>query len=277
MHIQEMDWLIEKALEEDMPEGDVTSESIVSPGAFSEADIISKETGILAGMDVAARVFWRINPSIQFHKYFEDGQKIAKGDVLAKVTGNSIALLKGERTALNFLQRMSGIATTTGEFVRLVKEHGTKILDTRKTTPCLRALEKYAVKTGGGQNHRMSLSDMVLIKDNHIKLAGSISEAIRRAKARVKEKIEIEVETKTLEEVKEALKGGADRIMLDNMSFEQIREAVKMAKRKVSLEVSGNVTLKNVRRIASAGVDCISVGALTHSFHALDISMDFRR
>ena len=272
---KELDAVIEVALKEDMPRGDITSENIIPPDSESEAIILAKEQGILAGIKVAGSVFGKIDPSIRFKNVFEDGQIFKKGDILARLKGNSISILKGERTALNFLQRMSGIATTTWKFVRILEGTHTKILDTRKTTPGLRFLEKYAVRMGGGVNNRFNLSDMVLIKDNHLKLVGGIQEAVRRAKKRVKKGIKVEVETTSLEDVKEAVQSGADMVMLDNMPLEKIGEVVKWVKGTVPLEVSGKVTLRRVKEIASLGIDFISVGSLTHSYRSVDISVEF--
>jgi nicotinate-nucleotide pyrophosphorylase (carboxylating) len=223
---------------------------------------------------VAARVFGRIDPNLVFQALKEDGQEVANGDFLAEIQGNSVSLLKGERTALNFLQRLSGIATTTFEFVKVMGQSGTEILDTRKTTPGLRILEKYAVKMGGGRNHRQSLSDMVLIKDNHLRIVGSISEAVKRARERIKPEVKIEVETANFQEMKEAFQSGADMILLDNMDKEEIKKCVVWVNNRVPLEVSGNVSLRSVKTYAGLGVDYISVGSLTHSFRSLDISME---
>jgi nicotinate-nucleotide pyrophosphorylase (carboxylating) len=271
----EVEAIIEAALKEDMPQGDITSESIIPPGSMSKAIILAKGRGVLAGMDVARRVFQKIDPKIRFKKILEDGEMFKKGERLAEVEGSSISLLKGERTALNFLQRMSGIAATTRKFVRAIQGTRAKILDTRKTTPGLRTLEKYAVRMGGGLNHRFSLSEMVLIKDNHLRLVPSISEAIKRAKRRAKPGVKIEVEATSLEEVKEAVRGGADMVMLDNMPTEKIKNVVKWVKGRVPLEVSGKVTLAKAKEAASLGVDFISVGSLTHSYKSVDISIEF--
>jgi len=275
MKIKDLDKIIEIALREDFPKGDITSESCVPSQSLSEAVFLAKEGGILAGIDVVNRVFEKIDRRLEFEKNFEDGQEFTKGDILAKVKGNSISILKGERTALNFLQRMSGIATKTRKFVQALHGTNTKILDTRKTTPGLRMLEKYAVRMGGGENHRLNLSEMVLIKDNHIKIVGSISEAVKRAKAKVKKKKKIEVETKNLDEVKEAVESGVDVVMLDNMPLEKMREVVNWIKGKVPVEVSGQVILKKIKDISLLGVDYISVGSLTHSYKSLDISLEF--
>jgi nicotinate-nucleotide pyrophosphorylase (carboxylating) len=270
-----IDSIIDVALEEDMPQGDITSENIIPVDSRSRAIIIAKESGILAGMDVARRVFEKIDPDVEFEKKKNDGQKFSEGERLAQLQGSSISLLKGERTALNFLQRMSGIATTTGIFVRALEGTKTTILDTRKTTPGLRGLEKYAVKMGGGQNHRQNLSEMVLIKDNHLKLVGSISEAVKRAKERVAPGIKVEVEATCLADAQEAVRSGADMVMLDNMRIEEMKEVVSWIKGKVPLEVSGSVTLERIKEIASLGIDFISVGSLTHSYKSVDISMEF--
>ena len=271
------DALIEIALKEDMPQGDITSENIISSDSESEAIILAKEEGVLAGIDVARRVFSKIDPFIVFKKNLNDGQKFRKSQTLATILGSSISLLKGERIALNFLQRMSGIATTTQKFVLMLQGTETKILDTRKTTPGLRSLEKYAVRMGGGVNHRFNLSEMVLIKDNHLKIVGSISQAVKSAKESIKPGVRVEVEATSIEEVQEAVQSGADVIMLDNMPKEAMKEVVKRVKGKVPLEVSGKVSLRRVKEIASLGVDFISVGSLTHSYKSVDISIEFLR
>lgn len=272
---REVDVIIETALAEDMPEGDITSDSVIPPDSISEAVILAKEAGIIAGILVAARVFTKIDPAVQFNSKFCDGQSIKPGDKLARIQGSSVSLLKGERTALNFLQRMSGIATLTRKYVQLLEGTRAKLLDTRKTTPGLRVLEKYAVRMGGGYNHRMNLSDMVMLKDNHLKLVGSISSAVKRTRDKLGPGIKIEVETTTLEEVKEAIKSGADMVMLDNMSMEDMKKAVEWVKGDVPLEISGKVDQSRIKALASLGVDYISVGCLTHSYKSLDISMDF--
>lgn len=272
--IPEIDTIIDAAIKEDMPEGDITSESLVPPESVSKAILLAKENGILAGIDVAARVFWKIDPHIDFIKDIEDGSAIRPGDTLARMEGLSVSLLKAERTALNFLQRMSGIATLTQRFVKSIEGFQTKILDTRKTTPSLRSLEKYAVKMGGGANHRLNLSDMVLIKDNHLKIVGNISEAVQRARDKVGPDVKIEVETTTLDEAKEAVLSGADMIMLDNMSPERMKEVVDWVDGRVPLEASGNIKMSTLKEIASTGVNFISVGGLTHSYQSLDISME---
>ena len=271
----EFDAIIDAALREDMPEGDITSEGIIPADALSEAIFLAKEDGILAGLAIARRVFEKIDSAVEVTEKIQDGAAFRKSDILACVEGPTIALLKGERTALNFLQRLSGIATVTRRFVDAVAGTKARILDTRKTTPGLRLLEKYAVKAGGGTNHRLSLSDMVLIKDNHLRYVGSVAEAVRRARAAVRPGIRIEVEASDLSQVRDALAAGADMIMLDNMTLETMREAVTIAAGRVPLEASGTVSLDRVRAVAETGVDFISVGALTHSARAVDISLEF--
>ena len=275
MGTYEFDVIIDAALREDMPEGDITSESIIPADARSEAIFLAKEDGILAGLAVARRVFGKIDASVEFVEKFQDGAVFRKSDILVGVEGPTIALLKGERTALNFVQRLSGIATATRRFVDAVAGTKAKILDTRKTTPGLRLLEKYAVKTGGGTNHRLSLSDMVLIKDNHLRYVGSVAEAVRRARAAIRPGVRIEVEAADISQVRDALAAGADMIMLDNMTLEMMSEAVTLAAGRVPLEASGNMSLDRVRAVAETGVDYISVGALTHSARAVDISLEF--
>lgn len=271
---EEIDALIDLALKEDLPEGDITSESIIPLTSESRAVLVAKEKGILAGIRVAARVFERIDPAVFFQVLKKDGSPVDVGNLLAELSGSSISLLKGERTALNFVQRLSGIATQTAQFVKLLEGSGTKVLDTRKTTPGLRMLEKYAVKQGGGENHRMSLSDMVLIKDNHLRLVSSIAEAVGRARKKIKPGIKIEVETTNLQQVKEAVESGADMIMLDNMSITEIKECVTWVRGRVPLEVSGKVDHRLAGEYSALGVDYVSIGSLTHSFRSLDISME---
>lgn len=279
MDWQKIDHLIELALAEDLPAGDITTEAVVPEEALARAVFLAKQDGVLAGIEVAARVFFRLDSRIDFKKRLEDGQEFEKGQMLAEVSGRATVLLKGERTALNFLQRLSGVASLTRAFVRAVEGTGSRILDTRKTTPGWRYLEKYAVRMGGGTNHRMSLSDMMLIKDNHIRMAGSLDRALMKAKEFIKSQklagVKVEVEATNLNEVRQALEGGADWIMLDNMSVDEIRAAVEMVAGRVPLEASGKVNLKNVRSLALTGVDYISVGALTHSFQSADISLEF--
>ncbi len=271
----DIDPLIDAALNEDMPEGDVTSESVVPPDSSSRAVFLAKEDGVLAGIGVARRVFERVDPGVRFRILVRDGAPFAAGDLLARVEGRSVSLLKAERTALNFLQRLSGIATKTRRFVEAVAGTGTKILDTRKTTPLLRRLEKYAVRMGGGENHRFSLSDMVLIKDNHLALVGDVGECVRRVRNGARKGIKIEVEVGAFAAAKEAVAAGATMIMLDNMSPARMKPIVDWLKGRVPVEVSGRVNLKQARRIAELGVDYISVGGLTHSVAAVDISLEF--
>jgi nicotinate-nucleotide pyrophosphorylase (carboxylating) len=275
MNDQEIDAIVTVALQEDMPHGDVTSDNVIPPESVSEALIHVKQQGVVAGLPVAQRVFETLNPATSFSANFTDGEAVVPGDRLAVVRGNTVALLKGERTALNFLQRLSGIATLASRYVAALQGTGTRLLDTRKTTPGMRALEKYAVKVGGGQNHRLNLSDMVMLKDNHIQIVGSIPEAVRRARSKVSLDIKIEVETTNLEEVQAAVESGADMIMLDNMPLAVMKEVIDWVGGRVPLEVSGNVDLERIREIAELGVDYISVGRLTHSYESLDISMDF--
>lgn len=272
---KKIDSLIEAALEEDMPSGDITSENIIPSDSISRAFIAAKENGVLAGIDVAERVMKKMDRHIHFEIHIKDGERLSRGDRIADLEGLSVPLLKGERTALNFLQRMSGIATTTRKFVEALGGKKTKILDTRKTTPGLRFLEKYAVRMGGGVNHRLSLSDMVMIKDNHIRIVGSISRAVSEARKKTEPGTKIEVETTDKDEAEEALKSGADIVMLDNMSLDKMREVMGSLSGKVLVEVSGNIGLVDVPKIADLGVDFISVGALTHSYRSLDISMEF--
>jgi nicotinate-nucleotide pyrophosphorylase (carboxylating) len=273
---RDFDPLIDAALKEDMPSGDITTESLISPDSRSRAVFLAKEEGVLAGIEVARRVFERIDPGVRFTALFQDGRGFNPGDILAEVRGRSISLLKGERTALNFLQRMSGIATRTRRFVEAVAGTGTRILDTRKTTPTLRRLEKYAVRMGGGENHRANLSEMVLIKDNHLALVGSITEAVRRARDKVGRTGTIEVEVDGFAPAREAVAAGATWIMLDNMPLNRMRPVVRWLKGRVPVEVSGKVDIERARKIAGLGVDFISVGSLTHSFRSVDISLEFK-
>jgi len=272
---QGTDILIDLAIREDLAGGDPTSESIVAEGSVSKGVFLAKEDGVLAGIDVAGRVFERIDASIRFEKAKNDGNSFALGDVLANVNGPSLSLLKAERTSLNFLQRLSGIATSARAFVEAVRGTKARILDTRKTTPGWRALEKYAVRMGGGVNHRMSLSDMVLVKDNHLVLAGSVGEALTRIRGRVPAGMAVEVEVRSLAQAREALAGGATMLMLDNMAAGEMREVVDWIAGRVPVEASGRMSLESVRTVARLGVDYISVGALTHSFRSLDISLEF--
>ncbi len=273
LHSLDIDHLIINALKEDMPLGDITTDNLIDTATVTKASLIAKQTGIIAGLDVAERVFKLLDKEISFKRKIEEGAQVQKGDIIAEIEGNARVLLKGERTALNLLQRLSGIATKTREFVDKVAGLPVKIVDTRKTTPGLRYLEKYAVKIGGGSNHRFCLSDGVLIKDNHIAAAGGISKAIALARNSIPHTIKIEVEVESLEQVQEALDSKADIIMLDNMGLEKMQEAVKLINKRAIVEASGNVNLNTVYDIACTGVDIISVGSLTHSVSAFDISM----
>ncbi|MEA4986975.1 MAG: carboxylating nicotinate-nucleotide diphosphorylase [Anaerovorax sp.] len=268
-----IDPLLLQALQEDITQEDVTTNSVIREACQGEVQLLCKQDGILAGIDVFERVFCLLNSNITVMKNFEDGEIIRKGNQVALITGDVHALLTGERVALNFLQRMSGIATYTNQMVQILNGTKTKLLDTRKTTPNMRIFEKYAVRVGGGYNHRFNLSDGILLKDNHINAAGGVKKAISMAKdyAPFVRKIEIEVENLTM--LEEALESGADIIMLDNMSPEDMKIAVSKAKGKAKIECSGNVTLENLKHYADIGVDYISCGALTHSAPMLDFSM----
>jgi nicotinate-nucleotide pyrophosphorylase (carboxylating) len=265
---------IRRALEEDIRSGDVTTDSIVPADASLRGRIIAKQSGVVAGLQLAESVWHELEPRISFAAKITDGSKVENRTVLAEVAGPARALLTGERTALNFLGRMSGIATLTRQFVDAVSSTRAIILDTRKTAPGLRVLDKLAVRLGGGQNHRTGLFDMVLIKDNHIDFAGSIAAAVTRVRE-AGVTVQIEVEARTLDHVREALALGVERILLDNMSFELMREAVQVTDGRAKLEASGNVSLENVLEVARTGVDYISVGALTHSPRVFDVSLEF--
>lgn len=264
--------VIRHALEEDIGHGDITTSLIVGPQNTARALYIAKSTFVLAGFPFAREVFNQLDPQTSFETFFNEGTKVTKGDVLGEVSGKTRILLAGERTSLNILQRLSGVATLTSQFVDIVRGTKARIVDTRKTTPGLRFMEKYAVKMGGGINHRFGLFDGILIKDNHIEEVGSISAAVELAKAgHHLAKIEIEVDN--LKELQEAIDAGADVVMLDNMSITDMAEAVRIAAGRVTIEASGNMSLTTVREVAETGVDLISVGALTHSATAADISM----
>jgi nicotinate-nucleotide pyrophosphorylase (carboxylating) len=265
---------IRRALAEDIGPGDVTTDWIVPLDAAMKGQVIAKQAGVAAGLDVAQAVYTALDARVSFEACVPEGASVANRQVLARVSGPARALLTGERTALNFLGRMSGIATLTRQFVDAVAGTRAIILDTRKTAPGLRALDKLAVRRGGGQNHRVGLYDMVLIKDNHIDFAGSLVEAVRRARL-AGSGLEIEVETRTLEDVQAALAVGVERILLDNMPPEMMRQAVTLTAGRARLEASGNVSLSNVRQVAETGVDFISIGALTHSVKVLDVSFDY--
>lgn len=268
-----IDQLIDLALAEDVGTGDVTTQQLVPVQAKGHGAIVAKENLIISGLDVAQKVFQRIDAGVVFQSDFKDGGRVEKGQTVVNLSGRLRALLTGERTALNFLQRLSGIATYVQTYVSMLEGKKAKLLDTRKTTPGWRELEKYAVRTGGGTNHRMGLYDAVLIKDNHIAASGSISEAVKRITAAVGNAMTIEVETTDMDEVQEALDAGAHIIMLDNMDLDQIKAAVKFVNGRAKLEVSGGITQKHLADLADTGIDFISSGALTHSARAVDLSM----
>jgi len=278
---QKIDPVIRGALVEDLDtKGDVTTEGVIPDHWAGVGTLISRARGVICGLPVAERVFRMIDKDLRFHMQVDEGILVENGVVLASVEGKLAGILKGERTALNFLQRLSGIATLTRSYVSAVAGTRTTVLDTRKTTPMLRYLEKYAVIRGGGMNHRFGLYDMVLIKDNHIDAAGGISQAIDKilaAQQEIKEKMFIEVETRTLDDVREALQKPVQRIMFDNMDTETMRQAVKLVNGRMETEASGNITMGNAGEMARTGVDFISVGALTHSPPALDISLNIIR
>ena len=267
------DKLIRMALEEDITSEDVSTNAVMPTNVKGTVDLIAKEDGVIAGMDVYARVFKLLDEDTEIEMFCHDGDEVKKGDLMAKVTGDIRVLLSGERVALNYLQRMSGIATYTRSVVKLLEGSGVTLLDTRKTTPNCRVFEKYAVRVGGGCNHRYNLSDGVLLKDNHIGAAGSITKAIQMAKAYAPFVRKIEIETETLEQVAEAVEAGADIIMLDNMTPEVMKQAVALIDGRAQTECSGNITKENIARIREIGVDFVSSGALTHSAPILDISM----
>ncbi|MCM0083200.1 carboxylating nicotinate-nucleotide diphosphorylase [Geomonas sp. Red32] len=268
-----IDKIIETALAEDIHTGDITTLSILPKSRSMRARLVAKESLVLSGIKVAERVFTMLDPHCRFEALFADGAHIEKGDIIARMEGDAALLLQGERVSLNLLQRMCGIATQTAAFVKELEGTGARVVDTRKTTPGLRVLEKYSVRVGGGTNHRTGLYDGVLIKENHIAAAGGIKEAVRLARNYIPHTLKIEVETETLQDVAEALEAGADIIMLDNMSLAEMTEAVLLIGKRALVEASGGVNLQTIRAIAGTGVDIISVGALTHSVRAADISM----
>lgn len=271
-----IDKIIEQALLEDIGTGDITTESIIPSNLKAKGIIKTSEEGVVAGLDIVFLVFIKLDSEICFQPKIKDGNKILPGEILGEITGPARTILKGERVALNFLQRMSGIATITSKFCQQVKDFPVRIFDTRKTTPGLRILEKYAVRMGGGHNHRFGLYDAVLIKDNHIAVAGGIKSAVNSVRKQISHTAKIEVEVENLSQLQEALKVQVDTIMLDNMDLETMKEAVKMVKGEALIEASGGITLEKVREIAQTGVDLISVGALTHSVKSLDISMEIK-
>jgi len=278
LDLEKVQEVVRWALDEDMGSGDVTTKATVPEGVIAEAVILAKEPGVVAGIPVARMAFQAISDDVQFEPRPQDGQRVGEGDMVVQMRGPARAILTAERVALNFLQRLSGIATKTARYVEAVAGTGAKILDTRKTTPGLRFLEKYAVTVGGGHNHRMGLYDMVLIKDNHIRAGGGIPQAVQRVRAQGIG-LSVEVEASDLEQVTQAIGIGVDRIMLDNMSPAQLKEAVALVRgqkgsgKRPELEASGKIHLGNVHQVAVTGVDFISVGALTHSAPALDMSL----
>lgn len=266
--------IVSRALREDIGAGDITTQSVVPENYVSAGFVRAKEPGVVAGLDVAGEVFLQLRPDISWLPAVNDGERVAAGQLLAKVEGDARAILAGERVALNFLQRMSGIATRTARLVGIIAGEKAKLVDTRKTTPGLRVLEKYAVRAGGGHNHRFGLYDAILIKDNHIKMAGGITEAVARARSLAPFRMGIEVEVESLEGLDEAVRAGADIVMLDNMDPPEMKRAVEQAGGRVLLEASGGISEENIRAVAETGVDFISVGGLTHSVKSLDLSLD---
>ncbi|MEO0108109.1 MAG: carboxylating nicotinate-nucleotide diphosphorylase [candidate division WOR-3 bacterium] len=273
----QLEELVRKAVEEDAGLGDVTSSLTIPEHLTGKARIVAKQAGVLAGINIAKLVFFDVDPELRFIGFLKDGKRFEPGDVIAEIAGRIRPILTAERTALNFLQRLSGIATLTRQYVDAVKGTKSKILDTRKTTPLLREIEKYAVRMGGGYNHRFGLHDMILIKENHIRAAGGIRNAVSAARQNNSKGLLIEVEAKTVSEAKQALEAGAPRVLLDNMSPTQIKAVVRMTRGHTKLEASGGITLKNVRSIAKTGVNYISVGALTHSACAIDMSLELEK
>ncbi|MDD7388720.1 MAG: carboxylating nicotinate-nucleotide diphosphorylase [Lachnospiraceae bacterium] len=268
-----VDNLIKMALQEDISSEDVTTNAVMREAKKGQADLLCKQDGIICGLDVFCRVFTLLDEDVVFDLKCKDGDEVKNGQLLGTVTGDIRVLLSGERTALNYLQRMSGIATCTHQVASLLQGTRTKLLDTRKTTPNMRIFEKYAVKVGGGYNHRYNLSDGVLLKDNHIGAAGSVTEAVRLAKEYAPFVRKIEVETENLSMVQEAVEAGADIIMLDNMSVEEMQEAIRIIDGRAETECSGNITGDNISKIVSLGVDYVSSGAITHSAPVLDVSL----
>ena len=268
-----VDDVIKRAISEDINYIDVATDYLLDENEKSKAKFIAKADGVLCGIEVAMRVFSLLDEEFTYTLYQKDGENVKKGDIIAEIEGRTIYLLKGERTALNLLQHMSGIATLTNECVKQIEGTEATIADTRKTLPGLRSLQKYAVTCGGGKNHRYNLSDCAMLKDNHIDAKGGITPAVKALREKIGHTVKIEVETRTLEEVKEALSAGADIIMLDNMDNETMAEAVKIVNKKALLEASGNLTPERLRSVALLGVDILSIGALTHSVTAFDISM----
>lgn len=264
--------LFELAYAEDIGDGDITTNNLIPPDTNKTAIFVAKEEGVVAGLPIAEMVFKKFDKNLEWNVIMPDGSKVKPGDVLVEFKGNYRALLTGERKALNFLQRLSGIATYSNQCMQEVNGYKVEILDTRKTLPGYRHLDKYAVRMGGASNHRFGLYDMVMIKDNHIQVAGGIKQAVEAIRTRIPKSIKIEVETTNLDQVKEALEADVDIIMLDNMSSKLMIEAVALIDRRAKVEASGNMTLKRIRKVAATGVNYISIGALTHSVKALDIS-----
>jgi len=271
-----LDKTIKRSLEEDIGPGDITTDAVIALSATGKAVLETREDIVLAGLPVFMRTFTLIDPDISFETFYEDGQEVSAGNVICNISGSMSAILKAERTALNFIQRMSGIATLTREYVLMASSEKVKILDTRKTVPGLRFLDKYSVTMGGGQNHRFGLYDAVLIKDNHIAAAGSITNAVKSVKDRTPVEIKVEVEVENLDDVREAIDAGADSVLLDNMTSDEMKKAVEFIKGRVLVEASGRINLDNVREIAETGVDFISIGALTHSVKAVDLSLEVK-
>ena len=274
-----IDKLIDLALEEDINTGDITTESIIPESMNAVATMTAKQEGVVSGLEIVKRVFDRFQKDVVFTPYFNDGDFVKKGDVILKVEASYPTLLRGERLSLNIFQRMSGIATETSKYVKELVGTETQLLDTRKTAPGLRVLDKLAVKHGGGTNHRMGLYDMAMIKDNHIKMAGGITKAVEQVRSRIPETIKVEVETTNLAEVDEAIAAGADIIMLDNMDNATMTKAVEVIKasgKGIKTEASGNMSIPRLKEVAATGVDFISVGALTHTVKAMDISMNIQ-
>lgn len=272
-----VDDIIKRALAEDINYIDITTDYLIPDGSVSKAVFLAKDSGILAGIDVAARVFKVVDENVDVHISLKDGAEVKKGDIIATIYGDTKSLLKAERTALNLIQHMSGIATATGRCVKAVEGTGASIADTRKTLPGLRALQKYAVTVGGGRNHRFNLSDAAMLKDNHIDAYGSLTAAVTALRQKIGHMAKIEVEVRNFEELEEALSVKADVIMLDNMTPEDMKKAVEIVGGRALLEASGNITLDNIRSVAETGVDIISLGALTHSVKCFDISMKITR
>lgn len=268
-----IDDVIKRAIQEDINYVDVTTDYLLSDDAVTTANYVAKDSGVVAGVGIAVRVYELLDATVEYEIRKQDGDAVQKGDIILTLKGKTKTLLKGERTSLNLIQHLSGIATMTNKCVRLVEGTNATITDTRKTLPGLRALQKYAVTVGGGRNHRYNLSDGAMLKDNHIDAYGSMTNAVNALRAKIGHMVKIEVETRNLDELREALSAGADVIMLDNMSLEEMRKAVGITAGRAKLEASGNITDENIRAVAETGVDIISLGALTHSVKAFDISM----